>query len=578
MKKMYVFVALLSTCSIASAQENKEESLKREVTIEKEFTPIVNDASKINTLPEIDNPVVTKPSIRYSDWAVPMTTGPILQILPSGNFGMQPAVNPKQSYINLAMGNYLNAAANAGFRIFDSETDQLGVWYQHSSTNGKLKYLENDKKVTQRRNDNILNLSYKHTFEKLSWKIGGAYRSNAFNYYGMPLIPEIMDIIPESMKTFKMTNQQRVQQYSLHTGIESKDNEKLNYDLSVGYNGYKSRLGFLYEDKNGLTENHIETRFNLSAPFGKYYAIGLGVGMDNLIYSQDQYNYTVIRLNPNFNITKNNLKFRAGLNVDISFNDGTTFRFAPDLNLEWEFEKSFFLFTSLEGGKELNTMNKMSVRSIYADPSRPATNSYTPADWTFGLRTNYLANFNVNLYTGIKTTTDALFDYRTLIAYDGVLSRDVISFFAMDAYAWKVGFDINYKYKDRVKAQINWAHNEWHYRHGKGKIRTALPVNEWNLGLNVNATKHLAFDLDIYLANGREYRNTIETDLKPDADFFSSGKMKNIFNVNLGATYRFNDSVHLLVQANNIFAQHYNLYYGMPAQRFNIMAGVGVCF
>lgn len=34
---------------------------------------------------------------------------------------------------------------------------------------------------------------------------------------------------------------------------------------------------------------------------------------------------------------------------------------------------------------------------------------------------------------------------------------------------------------------------------------------------------------------------------------------------------RFNDSVHLLVQANNIFAQHYNLYYGMPAQRFNIM-------
>ena len=39
MKKMYVFVALLSTCSIASAQENKEESLKREVTIEKRIYP-----------------------------------------------------------------------------------------------------------------------------------------------------------------------------------------------------------------------------------------------------------------------------------------------------------------------------------------------------------------------------------------------------------------------------------------------------------------------------------------------------------------------------------------------------------
>lgn len=578
MRKMYVFIASLLISSGALAQENKDESLKREVTIEKEFTPIVNDASKINTLPEIDNPVVSKPSIKYSDWAVPMTTGPILQILPSGNFGMQPAVNPKQSYINLAMGNYLNTAANAGFRIFDSEKDQLGVWYQHSSTNGKLKYLENDRKVTQRRNDNILNLSYKHTFDKLSWKIGGAYRSNAFNYYGMPLIPDIMDLIPESMKTFKQTNQQRVQQYSLHTGIESKMNENLNYSLSVGYNGYKSKLGFLYEDKNGLTENHIETRFNLSAPFGKYYTVGLGAGMDNLIYSQSHYNYTMIRLNPYFSLSKGNLDFKAGINVDISFDDGTAFRFAPDVNLEWEFEKSFFLFTTLEGGKELNTLNKMSARSIYSNPSQRMVNSYTPADWTLGFRTNYLTNFNVNLYTGIKTTTNALFDYRELFAFDGYISRDAISFRPVNAYAWKVGFDVNYKYKDRVKAQIKWAHNEWHHRNGKEKIRTSLPVNEWNLGLDVNATQHLSFDLDIYLANGREYLNIIKTNFNPDIDGFSAGKMKNIFNTSIGATYRFNDSVHLLIQANNIFAQHYNLYYGMPAQRFNFMAGVGICF
>ncbi len=572
-------MALLLISGIAMAQENNDESLKREVTIEKEFTPIVNDASKINTLPEIDNPVVTKPSILYSDWAVPMTTGPILQILPSGNFGAQPSINPKQSYMNFAMGNYLNTAANAGFRIFDSEADQLGVWYQHSSTNGNLKYLENnDQKVTQRRNDNILNLSYKHTFRKVSWKIGGAYRSNAFNYYGMPLIPEIMDIIPESMKTFKMTNQQRVQQYSLHTGIESENNENLKYDFTVGYNGYKSKLGFLYEDKSGLTENHIETRFNLSAPINEYYAIGLGVGMDNLLYSQSLYNYTVIRLNPHFNITKDNLKFQVGLNADISFDDGTVFRFAPDVDLEWEFEKSFFLFTTLNGGKELNTMNRMSVRSIYINPSQRAINTYTPADWTLGFMTNYLSNFSVNLYTGIKASTNALFDYRTLIAYDGALSRDVISFFAADAYAWKVGFGINYQYKDRVKAYIKWAHNEWHYQNGKQKIRSAMPINEWFLGLDINATQKLAFDMDIYLADGRGYRNVIDTDLKPDVVRTSFGKMKNTFNVNLGATYRFNDSVHLLIQANNIFAQHYNLYYGMPAQRFNIMAGVGVCF
>mgnify|MGYP001509238158 CR=1 FL=1 len=32
----------------------RSDSLRREVTIEKDFTPIVRDASKINTLPEVE--------------------------------------------------------------------------------------------------------------------------------------------------------------------------------------------------------------------------------------------------------------------------------------------------------------------------------------------------------------------------------------------------------------------------------------------------------------------------------------------------------------------------------------------
>ena len=54
----------------------RSDSLRREVTIEKDFTPIVRDASKINTLPEVEAPTVTKQSIRYSDWTVPTPLEP----------------------------------------------------------------------------------------------------------------------------------------------------------------------------------------------------------------------------------------------------------------------------------------------------------------------------------------------------------------------------------------------------------------------------------------------------------------------------------------------------------------------
>lgn len=71
----------------------RSDSLRREVTIEKDFTPIVRDASKINTLPEVEAPTVTKQSIRYSDWTVPAPLEPRAVLLAPGGFGE----NPKKS-------------------------------------------------------------------------------------------------------------------------------------------------------------------------------------------------------------------------------------------------------------------------------------------------------------------------------------------------------------------------------------------------------------------------------------------------------------------------------------------------
>lgn len=56
----------------------------------KDFTPIVRDASKINTLPEVEAPTVTKQSIRYSDWTVPAPLEPCAVLLAPGGFGEKP--------------------------------------------------------------------------------------------------------------------------------------------------------------------------------------------------------------------------------------------------------------------------------------------------------------------------------------------------------------------------------------------------------------------------------------------------------------------------------------------------------
>ena len=72
--KALCVVVLLGSTMTAQAQETKEkekENLNREMTLEREYDPTVQDASKVNTLPVIKEPEVKKMSIDYATYTVP---------------------------------------------------------------------------------------------------------------------------------------------------------------------------------------------------------------------------------------------------------------------------------------------------------------------------------------------------------------------------------------------------------------------------------------------------------------------------------------------------------------------------
>ena len=473
------------------------------------------------------------------------------------------------------MGNYLNINANAGIRIVDRQRDQLLFWYSHNSTNGTLAYLTDNNKTHQRRNDNKLNLAYTHTFDRVSWNTTAYYRYNGFNYYGMPLYNIDKNRLAGLSTT---TDQQTVQHYGFDTRIASKPNKEFNYTAEISYRGYNSDLGLFYGQR-GVLENHLSTRLDGSAPLGDTYLIGVAVGMDNLIYNRcDRENYTVLRANPYFGIEKEALKFRAGAVVDLSIHDNTIFRIAPDVQLEWEFEKLWFLYTSLTGGKSLNTWEKMSAITAYVDPSRKMSNTYTPTDFTVGLRTATFKQLHFTLYGGIKYSIDALFDYRwqyiEATGTGGRLTRPVVSFYATDAYAWKAGFEIQYNPRDFFKAHLAWEHNEWHQQGSKARIRSSQPRNEWKAGVTVVPIRPLDISADLYFADGLGYRNLTEGMV----DYPSSGNLPNIVTLNLGAIYRLNKHIHFSAQLNNLLSKRTDLFYGMPAQRFHFLVGAGVVF
>lgn len=581
MKRYIPILLFLAVYAAADAQQKNDDPLRREVVIEKEFTPIVRDASKINSIPELEVSASTHPGTRYADWDTPYNTGNALTPLSAGDNGAE-APDKQHGYARFVIGNYLNINANAGVRIVDTQKDRLLLWYGHNSCNAHLSFLDNEGggKTWQRRNDNKLRLKYTHDFTKGRWNFDADYRYNTFNYYGMPL-----NDIPSRVSG---SNQQTVQQYGFTTSFLSAPNKTFNYTIEAAYHGYNNDLGLYYGERGGI-ENHVTVAFDGNVAINDRHKAGIALSMDNLHYNRCQTHpiaddpalegekntHTIIGLEPYFAIEKEALRFKAGVSIDFSFNYGTVFRIAPDVKFEWRFDKAGVLYTELTGGKSLNTWSRMSALTEYIDPTTILPDTYTPADFTLGFRSSILKKFHFALYGGIKYCVDALFDCRMehleVSATSTMATRSVIGFYSDDAYAWKVGAEMQYSLLDILTARLAWEHNEW--RSDGARIRFSQPRDEWNVDVTVTPIKPLDIKAGFYYAGGLGYVNQSLENI-PD----ETGTLPNIANLDLGATYRLNKMIHFSLQFNNLLSRKYDLFYGMPAQRFHFLAGMGIVF
>lgn len=567
---LILFATMLLSVVITEAEA---QNIDREVTIEKEYTPEVDAAVKKTGIPQAENPLVEKPVNEYSTWAVPLSGNPTSQPLLVSELKSEDSFNNQRGYANFGMGNNLNINADAGIRIINTKRNQLGVWYNHTSTGGHLKYQDNvpvygGEKVYQHLNSNVVNATYKHAFDKLEWTTSFAYKHNKFNYYGAKLTPNI--------PTISDTDYQKVNQYAGGTSFRSTKNKDVTINASVGFTGYYNNIGYMIGEEGGR-ENHLTANLEVAARLGSNNnRLGFEFNMNNLFYNDaaEADNYTMLTLTPFYKFTNEKIRLKVGARMDISVNDGTVLRFAPDFEFNADMGKYFHFYTVVDGGKEINSWSKMSARNIYINPTKQLNNTYTAANAIMGLLFDYIPGVQLRVYGGIKTSTNALFDmrYKESITDGMIASYEVIDYTPIDAYRWLGGANINFKIKKIIEGEVKWTLNNWRSRSGEGTILSALPKNEWNIKVGVNPIKNLSINANFYMGIGRGYRyqNSLGVDVFE--------KMGDIYDLSLSANYSLTKLISFNLQWNNILSQNYDIYYGMPAQRMNFLLGAAVKF
>lgn len=576
--------ALLGVAPQLSAQEDvskarKDNNVNREMTLEKEYDPSVQDASKVNSLPVIKEPVIRKMPIDYSTFTIPVEPDKELNILGSGNVMTSMAFNKRRGYFHFGGGNYTNLNGDLGYHILSTEKDKLGISFSHRSTNGNIKYLQVDEKQKAKLNDNLGAFNYEHEFEKLALTLGAAYGYSAFNYYGYPgpSVSSATSVIP-------YTNQAN-QQIFVKAGIESKKESGFNYLLDIDYRNFSHKYA-MSPDADGVKEGTLGAKLDLNSAFGGNKKIGLTVLTEYLSYSipgtekeqfEGFFNHAEVTLNPYFKITGENWKLNLGVNAMLVTGEESSFTASPNIMADVQIAEATVLYANLLGDIRANSLYQIAQENRYANPVRALKASRTWLDGTIGIRTGAAPGFWVDVFAGYKITDDDHFYTPLLNTTNEKEWGNVSNVDYLNSKLFRIGAILKYSYQQVIDMSLKGVYNSWDVSAEAVAPGTAAgdipskaynrPEMELDATIDIKPVDRLTVSLNYYLGAGRY------THLNG-----ANEKMKNINDLNLKGAYAFNDTFGFYVKLNNVMFQKYDMFYGYAAQGFNAMVGVNLNF
>lgn len=580
--------AFLGIAAAAGAQEDvsKDKNLNREMTLEREYDPSVQDASKVNTLPEIKEPEVRKIPIDYATYTVPGEPEKEIGLLPPGNVMTQMNYDKRRGYFNFGGGTYLNLNGDLGYHILSTEADRLNIWFSHRSTSGKVKYIDTDEKVKAKLNNNLGGLDFRHRFDRLDLKLGAKYGYSTFNYYGLPVVysPEFNDdmLLPNPLPGDRDTNQAS-QTIRVYAGIESKEEASTGYLLDVDYRNfsYKYAKNPMYD---GATEQAVGARFDLNAAFNgtmriglggnvRYFAYGLpGQGLSDTQTFEDRADIT---LSPYYKVEGDNWHIKLGANVMFYTGDHRKFMASPDVAMDFVVADKTVLYLQAGGKLYANSMYDMARLNRYVDPTAGVTPSRNWVDARIGLKCGAAPGFWFDVFGGYKKTSDDVFFvpyFQQTAEGFGNVSQVLRG---VNSDRLFIGLNLKYSYQQFFDFALKGVYNHWTLDYDDEASSSVgveweafgKPKMEVTASITVKPVDRLAFLLDYYLATDRytllQGRNV---------------KMKNINELNLTGSYTFNDTFGVYAQLNNILGQKYEMIYGYPLQNFSAMVGVNINF
>ena len=583
----YIILSLIAVFASANASAQQQDELTKEITVETDYRPAERKVSKLNKLPVVAKSDVPKYSLKYSEWAEPVDVPALAPLMLPYGYLTSHNFSNQRGYFDFGISSLIDIAGNAGLAIVDKSETSLNLWVRHNSSwNGRNKSLNLPPALNvvpkQKFNDNIICLNLSHKFYQGTLSASLRYHYDHFNYYGgISNIADTMQTINEFRIALGWTNSPR--------------NSALKYSASLVFNHFDFAKAMNHVDNSkGLADNRLSLLFNASNDCGNATSFGANAKIDylsrkfhsanNLLLTNDDAQPAVhsestalVSLSPFLHYKNDKINAKAGINVDISFNDGTALRFSPDIRLNCSLTDGLNFFLDARGGKRLTALCDMFATNRYINPSASLSNSYTPIDAEAGFKIGMFAGFHAKLFAGYGVFKDMPLptaDYTDLTA------NFATTYLPFDVKGWKAGVELGYKFHyAEAEFAVTYAPQEVDKGYLLGPDRakcvaTASVTVNPVAGLKVTAGYELRAKRSVAMPAVAVSDNS----LAPISESYQLCDIGNVCNLSLSASYQISKMLGFFISADNLLDRRWDNFYMMGAQPLSLLAGVSLIF
>lgn len=522
----------------------KDSTVNRTVVVEQEYNPDIMDASKVNVLPKVEPPTVSKKEVEYDATLTP--AGVIPATTMQAYTGKETQTKALPGYARLGYGNYGNLDVRANYLFTPSDKDRINLTFRMDGMDGKLDLPDDGGDWNSYYYRTHAGMDYVHAFRKVDLNVAGNFDLSNFNF-----MPGTYD------------SKQKFTSGGVHFGVKSTDDGlPLRFRAETNLLFYERQSDItLFDTKEGI----VRTKADVSGSISDEQSVGLALGMDNVFYNGDWFdNYTALNLNPYYAFRNDDWKIRLGAHVDLAFGFGKQFRVSPDVSAEYTFSDSYTLYAQAKGGKLQNDFRRLETISLYGQMMQQEDATYEQLNAALGFKASPAPGLWFNIYGGYQDLKNDLLQATTYYGIDVPYDKFALLFRSGNTHNIYAGAEVSYAYKDIISFSASGIYRDW-----------KISDEDFNRLLSFKPSLEANFRIDlrpvpvVLVSLGYQHITREES---------SSDKIDPVGNLYLSGSYELFKGISVYARANNLLNKNYQYCWGYPAEGINFLGGVSFQF